>query len=59
MNADGAWTHRSLKTKNIQIAVERYQKLKSTQGNVAGSKLKVADIIAKYEEDGYHIISVS
>lgn len=53
MNADGGRTHRSLKTKNIKIAVERYQKLKVNQGNVAESKLKVGEITAKYEEDGY------
>jgi len=52
-NPDGGRTYRSLKTKNLKIAVERYQKLKGTQGNVAESKLKVGDIITKYEEDDY------
>ena len=52
-NPDGGRTYRSLKTKNLKIAVERYQKLKGTLGNIAESKLKVSDIITKYEEDDY------
>jgi hypothetical protein len=53
---DGRRTRRSLKTKNLKIAIERYQKLKSTQGNIAESKLTAGEIIAKYEEDGYPIL---
>lgn len=52
-NSDGGRTYRSLKTKNKKIAVERYQKLKATHGNVAQSKLTVGDIIKKYEDDDY------
>lgn len=53
LNPDGGRTKRSLKTKNLKIAKERYEKIKGTQGNVAESKLKAGEIIEKYGEDDY------
>jgi hypothetical protein len=46
-------TYRSLRTKNLKFAKERYQNLCSHNGHVAENKLKVGEILDRYEEDGY------
>jgi hypothetical protein len=49
----GKRTLRSLKTKNFKIAKERHQSNCSQNGHRAESKLKVGDILDRYEADGY------
>src|ERR1041384_2256883 len=51
--SSGKRTHRSLKTKNLKIAKERYMAFCTQNGHVAESKLKVAHIIDRYEKDGF------
>lgn len=51
--ANGKRTHRSLKTQNLKLAKERYQALGSQNGPAAESRLKVGDILDRYEKDGY------
>ena len=50
---NGKRTFRSLKTKNLKFARERYQSLCSQNGHAAENKLKVGEILDRYEEDGY------
>jgi len=49
----GKRTHRSLKTQNLKIAKERYLALCTQNGHAAENKLKVGDIIGRYEADGF------
>ena len=49
----GKRTFRSLKTKNLKIAKERHQSNCGQNGHQAESKLKVGDILDRYEADGY------
>ena len=51
--ANGKRAYRSLKTQNLKLAKERYQALGSQNGPAAESKLKVGDILDRYEKDGY------
>jgi hypothetical protein len=50
---NGKRTHRSLKTKNLKIAKERYASLCGKNGHLAEDKLCVEEIIERYEHDGY------
>jgi integrase len=49
----GKRTYRSLKTKNLKLAKEKYYSLQANNGNVAEARLVVEDILARYEQDGY------
>ena len=50
---DGKRTYRSLKTKNLKLAKEKFYKLQAGNGNIAENKLTVEDILKNYEQDGY------
>lgn len=53
MQQDGKRTYRSLKTKNLKLAKEKFYRLQAGNGNIAENKLTVEDILKNYEQDGY------